>query len=292
MNRDTTPSPPAGEDWGEGEARHLPAQRPVPAIALTANPSSVSAAPSHLLPPGEKGGTPFCQLAREPQQSPSPPAGEGCGEGEARRSLSHHPAPAVALTATPSSVSAAPSHLLPQGEKGGAPFCQLAREPQQTPSPPAGEGWGEGEAQHLPSQRPAPAIALTANPSSVSAAPSHLLPQGEKAGALFCQLAREPQQTPSPPAGEGWGEGEARRSPSQRQTPAIALTGNPSSVSAAPSHLLPQGEKGGAPFCQLAREPQQTPSPPAGEGWGEGEARHPPSQRPAPAIALTAHPHP
>ncbi len=59
---------------------------------------------------------------------------------------------------------------------------------------------------------------------------------------LFDFALMDPQPAPSPPGGEGWGEGRQNRA---GRAPAAAI---PSSDLAAPDHLLPRGEKERAPL--------------------------------------------
>ncbi len=76
-------------------------------------------------------------------------------------------------------------------------------------------------------------------------------------GELAFGLASAALPAPSPLAGEGWGEGSgcAGRTGDhpQRGDPAWR---DPSSVSASPSHLLPQGEKACAPVGSVFENPQ------------------------------------
>ncbi|MET3927657.1 hypothetical protein ABIE28_003766 [Devosia sp. 2618] len=51
----------------------------------------------------------------------------------------------------PSSVSAAPSHLLPRGEKGSSAFLALFRRTTASPSPLVGEGARRADEGALPS---------------------------------------------------------------------------------------------------------------------------------------------
>ena len=75
-------------------------------------------------------------------------------------------------------------------------------------------------------------------------------------GGLAFGVAREALTTPSPLAGEGWGEGSGRAvNAGWLKTSDGDGQRDPSSVSASPSHLLPQGEKGSALVGTIFEQP-------------------------------------
>ena len=72
---------------------------------------------------------------------------------------------------------------------------------------------------------------------------------------------------PSPSMGEGWGEGEIRNPPSlPGAQPLMVSLSNHVAIRPLPNPVHPVHR------CKTA-----VPSPSMGEGWGEGEIRHPPS---------------
>ncbi|KFC63859.1 hypothetical protein FG93_05368 [Bosea sp. LC85] len=196
----------------------------------------------------------------------------------------------------------------------------------RAPSPPAGEGWGEGSRDAWPSSHSAPTGEGGATPHPAAARPpSPAGGEGEDVPSLRAKLGQRDvgretmnrDQAPSPPAGEGWGEGsrDACRPSSHSAlageggatphpaavrppSPARGEGEDPPSLRAKLGQraLDAQGADGGRAHDSMGGEAMNrdlTPSPPAGEGWGEG-ARDAcrPSSHSAPTGEGGATPHP